>query len=55
MKNNKYHSVGAVPKSNRKIVERSKIDISITQIHDRSHSWFGPGTSIKRAGFKGFP
>jgi hypothetical protein len=33
MKNNKYHAVETVPKSNRKIVERGKIDNSNTQIH----------------------
>jgi len=27
MKNRKYHTVGTVPKSNRKIVERGKIKI----------------------------
>jgi len=31
MKN--IHTVGTVPKSNRKIVERGKIDIRDTQIH----------------------
>ena len=34
MKNKKYHTVGTVPKSNRKIVERGKIDTLSTQIHD---------------------
>ena len=32
----KYHTVGIVPKSNIEIVERYKIDIPITQIHDHS-------------------
>jgi len=41
MKNKKYHTVGTVPKSNRKIVERGKIDIPNTQIYDRSFSWLG--------------
>ena len=27
MKNEKYHTVGTVPKTNRKIIERGKIDI----------------------------
>ena len=34
MKNKKYHTVGTVPKSNRKIVERGNIDIHNTEIHD---------------------
>ena len=34
----KYHTVGTGPKSNRKIVERGKIDNPNTQIHDRSLS-----------------
>jgi len=32
----KYHAVGTVLKSNRKVVERVKIDTSNTQIHDCS-------------------
>ena len=31
-KSRKYHSVGTVPKSNRKIIERVKIGIPSTQI-----------------------
>jgi hypothetical protein len=38
---------GTVPKSNRKIVERDKIDTSNTQMHDRSFHLLGTGTSIK--------
>jgi len=34
MKSKKYHTVGIVPKSNRKIVERGKIDTPDTQKHD---------------------
>jgi len=30
----KYHTVGTIPKSNIKIIERGKMDFSITQIHD---------------------
>jgi hypothetical protein len=30
----KYHNVGTVPKSNRKIVERGKIDTLYTEIDD---------------------
>ena len=52
MKNKKYHYVGTVPKSNRKIVERMKIDTRITQIHDGSLSTLGTATSIKRGGVK---
>jgi len=37
-----------VPKSNRIIVDRGKIDTSHTKLlHDRSFSWLGIGTSIK--------
>ena len=46
-KNKKYHTVGIFPKSNRKIVERDKIDTNNTQMHDRSFSWLGTGTSLK--------
>ena len=38
--------------SNIKVVERDKIDISNTQIHDRSLSCLGTGTSIKNGGVK---
>jgi uncharacterized pyridoxal phosphate-containing UPF0001 family protein len=43
----KYHTVGTIQKSNIKIVERGKIDTLNTQIHDRSVSCLGTGTSIK--------
>ena len=43
----KYHAVGTVPNSNRKILESGKIDIPNTQIHDRSLSCIGTGISIK--------
>ena len=36
MKSKKYHSVGKIPKSNIKIVERGIVDIRSTHIHDRS-------------------
>jgi hypothetical protein len=39
MKNKKYPIVGTVPISNRKIIERSKINTPNTQIHDCSVSW----------------
>jgi hypothetical protein len=38
MKNKIYHTVGTFSKSNRKITERDKIEITKTQIHDRSLS-----------------
>jgi hypothetical protein len=41
MKNEKYHTVRTVSKSNRKIVERGKIDIPNTL------SWLGTGTTMK--------
>ena len=44
MRNKKYHTVRTISKSNSKIVERSKIDISNTQIHDPSLSWFNSET-----------
>ena len=41
-KQNKIHIVATIPKSNIKIVERGKSDISSTQVHDRSQSmaWY---------------
>jgi hypothetical protein len=51
----KYHTVGTVLKSNIKIVERGKIDIYNTQIHDCPLSWLGTDPSIKSGGFKGVP
>jgi hypothetical protein len=47
----KYHTVGTIPKSNRKIIERCTINTPDTQMYDRSLSWFGTGTS-KSAGKK---
>ena len=47
MKNIKYHTVGTVPKFNRKIQYRGKTDTPNTQIHDNSLSWLGTVTSIK--------
>jgi hypothetical protein len=35
------------PKSNREIIEIGQIDTPNKQIHDRSLSWLGTGTSIK--------
>jgi hypothetical protein len=34
----------------KQTIERNKIDIPNTQIHDRSFSYLGTGTSIKGAG-----
>ena len=50
MKNKKYDTVETIPKSNIKMTERGKFDTPNTQIHDRSLSWLGTGTSIKRGG-----
>jgi hypothetical protein len=64
MINKKYHTVGTVSTSNRKIIEKETIDTLNTNIHDRSlpwlgtdiHDrslpWLGTGTSIKRGGDK---
>ena len=46
----KYHTVGTIPKSNRKIVERGKIDTFNTQIYDHWLSLLGTGTSINSGG-----
>ena len=46
MTKKKYYTVGTVPKSNRKIVERNKT-ISLSEMHNLSLSSFGTGTSIK--------
>ena len=35
-----YHTVGTVPTSIPKTVEKRKIDTLSKQIHDRSLSWF---------------
>ena len=48
----KYHTLGTIPKSNIKIVERGKIDTSNTQIHDRSLSCLGTSSSITSGGLK---
>jgi len=45
-KTKKYHTVGTVPKCDR------KIDTPNIHIHDRSLSWIGTGTSIKSGGAK---
>ena len=48
----KIHTAGIVLKSYKKIVERGKIDIPNTHIHDRLLSWLGTGTSIKSGRIK---
>ena len=45
-------TLGTIPKSNRKIVEKGKIDNLNTPVHDRSLSWLGAYTSIKSGGVK---
>jgi hypothetical protein len=50
MKNKKFHTVGNISKSNIKIDERGKFDITNTQIHDHSLPCHGTGTSINVAG-----
>ena len=40
MKNKKYHTVGRIPKTSSKMVERGKIDTLNTQTHDRSLPWY---------------
>ena len=41
----KYHTVGTILKSYRKIIERGKIDCA--KIYDLWPSWFDTGTTIK--------
>ena len=47
---NKIYHCRNNSKINVKIVERGKIDTPNTQIHDRSLSCLGTGTSIKSGG-----
>ena len=46
-KKKKYHSVGTVQNSNRKITQRYTIETPNTQLHDRSLSYIRTGTSRK--------
>ena len=46
------NTVGTVPKSNREILGRGKIDTPNTPIHDHSLSWHGTDISIKKGGVK---
>lgn len=48
MKNEKYHPVGTIPRSNIKIVETDKTDSPKTRIHGRSYSWLGTDTTVKK-------
>jgi hypothetical protein len=52
MKNKNYHTVGTFQKSNRKIVERGKIDAPNTQMHGCSLFWRDTDTSVKSGGVK---
>jgi hypothetical protein len=47
-KTNKYLTGAKISKSNTQNVERDKLYIVNTRIHDRSLSCIGTGTSIKR-------
>ena len=49
MQNKKYHTVGTIPK---KYTKKEAKSILLTQIHDRSLSWLGTGTSIKSGEIK---
>jgi len=48
VKSKQHHTVGTIPRSNIKIIERGEVDTTNIQIHDHSLSWFGTGTSVKR-------
>jgi len=52
MKNTKYHIAGTGSKNSSKIVESDKFETTNTQIHGRSLSKLGTGTSIKNGGVK---
>ena len=47
MKKKKYCTVETVRRSNRKIIERDKINMPNTHIHDHLLSWLGTDTPIK--------
>jgi hypothetical protein len=46
----KYHAVGTVHESTRKIVERDKIDTTNTHIYDLSMFWLETGISMQSVG-----
>ena len=50
MKGKNYLLIGTILKSNIKILERGKINILNTQIHDRSLSLLDTSTPIKSGG-----
>jgi hypothetical protein len=52
MKNKEYHTYVTVSKSNRKLVERGKLDTPDTQIHNHSLFCLDTGTSIENGGVK---
>lgn len=52
MKNTQYRTVGTIPKSKRKFVERGITNTPSKQIHDHSLPWIGTCTSIKGGGIK---
>jgi hypothetical protein len=52
MKNQRYHTVGRILKSNIKIIGSCKIYTPSTQAHGCSLSWLGTGTSIEGGGDK---
>ena len=47
-----HRTVGTIPKSIIKIVDRGKVDTLNTKIHDRSLSSVGTGTAITNGGVK---
>jgi hypothetical protein len=49
---NKNTTVVIIPKYNRKIVERGKMDTTNTQICDWSPTWLGTDPSVKCDGVK---
>ena len=52
MNNKKFHTVGTIPKFNRKIIERGNIDIPNIHVHDRSLFLFGTRVSKVYDGLK---
>ena len=48
----KNETVGLIPKSNIKIVERDKSGSPNTQLHYRSFFWLGTDTVLKSGGVK---
>ena len=47
-KQNTHHTVRAISTSTIKIVEKGQIYTPNTQIHDRTITWLGTDTSIKK-------